>query len=85
VLWFGRPGGGSLVSVTYYDRRADIVYFELAVSEVARSEEREWGLIDFGPDDATVGIEYWSASRRLPADMLAALPDPSRPLEAATK
>lgn len=61
---------------TYYDREANIVYVELRTIEVARSVEREWGLIDLGDDGEPVGIEYWDASARLPAELLEALPRP---------
>ena len=42
------------------------------------SEEVEWGLID--PDSATdevVAIEVWSASKRLPPEVLGTLPAPA--------
>lgn len=68
--------------VTYYDREADIVYVELRAIEAARSIEHEWGLIDLGDDGEPVGIEYWDASERLPAELLAALQAPEPPVEA---
>jgi uncharacterized protein YuzE len=52
----------------YYDREADDVI----------SEEVEWGLIDHDSDtDQVVAIEVWSASQRLPAELLATLPTPA--------
>ncbi len=61
----------------YYDREADIVYIELTDGEVARTIEYEWGLIDVDANATPIGAEYWSASQRLPAELLAALPGPA--------
>lgn len=42
------------------------------------SEEVEWGLIDHDSGtDAVVAVEVWSASKRLPAELLATLPAPA--------
>jgi uncharacterized protein YuzE len=42
------------------------------------SEEVEWGLIDHdSATDEVVAVEVWSASKRLPAEVLAMLPAPA--------
>ena len=69
--------------MTYYDRQADIVFVALNDAAVERSVERDWGLIELAADGATVGMEYWAASERLPKEFLAALPAPPRRLAAA--
>jgi uncharacterized protein YuzE len=44
----------------------------------AVSEEHEWGLIDRDPDDGhLMGFVIWDASRRLPQELVDALPAPS--------
>lgn len=68
--------------MTYYDREADIVYFEVQNADAARSVEHVWGLIDVGGDGQVVGLEYWDASERLPEELLGALPAPKPPVEA---
>lgn len=61
--------------VTHYDREADILYLELRPAKVARSVEHGWGgLVDLGNDGQLVGVEYWEASRHLPAALLDTLP-----------
>jgi uncharacterized protein YuzE len=63
----------------YYDREADIAWLPTGDSTDVVSEEVEWGLIDHdAATDAVVAIEVWSASKRLPAEVLATLPAPSR-------
>jgi uncharacterized protein YuzE len=69
-------------NMTYYDRDSDIVYVELSDAQVDHSVEREWGLLDVDPSGATVGAECWNASQRLPAELLAALPAPPKPVAA---
>jgi uncharacterized protein YuzE len=62
----------------YYDRQADIAWLPTGNSNEVVSEEVEWGLIDRdAASDAVVAIEIWSASKRLPAEVLASLPDPA--------
>jgi uncharacterized protein YuzE len=62
----------------YYDRDADIAWFPTGDSDDVVSEEVEWGLIDHDSGtDAVVGVEVWSASKRLAPEVLAALPTPS--------
>jgi len=62
----------------YYDREADIAWLPTGDSDDVVSEEVQWGLIDHdAATDAVVGIEVWSASERLPAELLATLPAPT--------
>lgn len=61
----------------YYDREADIAWLRTGVADTVVSEEFDWGLVDH--DRATndvVGIEVWSASSRLPSELLDNLPTP---------
>jgi uncharacterized protein YuzE len=61
----------------HYDPEVDIalIVFE---SGTAVSEEHDWGLIDRSPDDAhLMGFEIWDASRRLPPELVSALPSPA--------
>jgi uncharacterized protein YuzE len=59
----------------YYDHRADIAGIRTDGSLDVVNEETGWGSIDHDADtDAVVGIEIREASRRLPADLLAAFP-----------
>jgi uncharacterized protein YuzE len=62
----------------YYDREADIAWLPTGDSTDVVSEEVEWGLVDHdSATDAVVAIEVWSASKRLPREVLAALPAPT--------
>ncbi len=62
----------------YYDREADIAWLPTGSSNDVVSEEVEWGLVDHdASSDEVVAIEIWSASKRLPAEVLASLPDPA--------
>ena len=62
----------------YYDREADIAWLPTGDSANVVSEEVEWGLVDHdSTTDEVVAIEVWSASKRLPAEVLAALPAPA--------
>lgn len=61
----------------YYDREADIAWLPTGTASAVVSEEVEWGLIDHDAEsDRVVAVEIWSASRRLPAEVLAKLPEP---------
>ncbi|HEX5525808.1 MAG TPA: DUF2283 domain-containing protein [Solirubrobacterales bacterium] len=61
----------------YYDRDADIAWVPTGESAEVVSQEVEWGLIDHDvASDEVVAIEIWSASKRLPADLLETLPSP---------
>lgn len=62
----------------YYDREADIAWLPTGQADDVVNEEVEWGLIDHdSSSDAVVGIEIWSASKRLPAEVLDNLPAPT--------
>lgn len=62
----------------YYDRDADIVWLPTGVSSDVVSERVDWGLVDHdATTDEVVGVEVWSASKRLAPEVLAALPTPS--------
>ena len=62
----------------YYDRDADIAWLPTGKSDDVVSEEVPWGLIDHDAStDDVVGIEIWSASKRLPAGVLESLPSPA--------
>ncbi|HET7417297.1 MAG TPA: DUF2283 domain-containing protein [Solirubrobacterales bacterium] len=62
----------------YYDREADIAWLPTGQSDRVVSEEVEWGLVDHDSStDAVVAIEIWSASKRLPPELLAMLPEPT--------
>lgn len=68
----------------YYDQDADIAWLPTGASTDVVSEEVAWGLLDH--DRVTgeiVGIEIWSASERLPAEVLEALPAPAASRRAA--
>jgi uncharacterized protein YuzE len=61
----------------HYDRDADIAWlrFEGFDSTTVVSEQAENGLRDLDPaTGAIVGLEYWHASERLPAELLHVLP-----------
>jgi uncharacterized protein YuzE len=61
----------------YYDREADIAWLPTGHSDDVVSEEVEWGLVDHDSgSDAVVAIEIWSASKRLPPELLEMLPAP---------
>jgi uncharacterized protein YuzE len=62
----------------YYDRDADIAWLPTGQSTDVVSEEVEWGLIDHdSTTDEVVAVEVWSASKRLPPEVLATLPAPA--------
>jgi hypothetical protein len=65
----------------HYDRAADIAWLRLDGwdKDRVRGERTASGLVE--RDRATgriLGLEYWEASRRLPAELLEALPAPPR-------
>lgn len=68
----------------YYDREADIVWIPTGPSSDVVSEETSWGLIDRdrGSRDSA-GLEIWSASDRIPAEVLESLPAPAAGTRAA--
>jgi uncharacterized protein YuzE len=58
----------------HYDPEVDIAMISFE-SGRTRSQEHSWGLIDRHPDDGhLMGFEIWGASKRLPSEMVAALP-----------
>jgi uncharacterized protein YuzE len=62
---------------SHYDPDVDIAWFIASDSRGMWADERPWGLIARDREDGSVaGIELWSASRYLPADLLAAMPRP---------
>ena len=65
----------------HYDRVADIAWLRLNGwdKDRVRVERTASGLIERDPlTDRILGLEYWEASRRLPAELLEALPAPPR-------
>jgi uncharacterized protein YuzE len=63
----------------HYDEQADIAWlrFEGYNPATVVAEEVEFGLREVDPTDRhVVGLEYWHASERLPADLLRMLPVP---------
>jgi uncharacterized protein YuzE len=68
----------------YYDRQADIAWLPTGRSDDVISEEVEWGLVDHDSGtDEIVAVEVWSASKRLPPELLAILPEPGGAQNAA--
>lgn len=64
----------------HYDPEADIAWLRFEGYDPAAvvSEEIETGLREIDPSTGnTVGLEYWQASRTLPADLLERLPLPA--------
>jgi uncharacterized protein YuzE len=65
----------------HYDRAADIAWLRLEGWEKdrVRVEETGSGLVERDRTTGRViGLEFWHASRRLPAELLDALPAPPR-------
>lgn len=63
----------------HYDREADIAWarFESYDPVTAVAEETAAGLRELDPGTGEiVGLEFWEASRKLPADFLRMLPPP---------
>ncbi|MGH2912179.1 MAG: hypothetical protein ACRDJ3_06855 [Solirubrobacteraceae bacterium] len=68
----------------YYDTEADIAWLPTGHAERVVCEEVEWGLIDHdATTDEVVAVEIWTASKRLPKEILDALPAPSGPHDVA--
>jgi hypothetical protein len=66
-----------LVRYAYYDRDADIAWFPTGESDDVVSERVRGGLRDYDrTSHKLIAIEVWSASTRLPATLLDALPAP---------
>jgi uncharacterized protein YuzE len=67
----------------HYDPEVDIALLSFERGR-AVSEEHEWGLIDRDPDDGhLMGFEIWEAHKRLPPELVDALPNPNRSSSAA--
>jgi hypothetical protein len=65
----------------HYDRAADIAWLRLDGwdKDRVRVERTSSGLIERDRTTGRIlGLEYWEASRRLPAELLEALPTPPR-------
>jgi uncharacterized protein YuzE len=63
----------------HYDEQADIAWLRFEGYDPATviSEEVDFGLREIDPNDRhVVGLEYWRASERLPAELLRMLPGP---------
>jgi uncharacterized protein YuzE len=63
----------------HYDEHADIAWlrFEGYDPSTVVAEEVDFGLRELDPTDKhIVGLEYWRARERLPADLLRMLPAP---------
>lgn len=63
----------------HYDEQADIAWLRFEGYDPATviSEEVDFGLREIDSRDRhIVGLEYWHASQRLPADFLRMLPAP---------
>ena len=81
-MWSRSGGGASTKTVKidgHYDAKADIAWlrFEDYDPNVVVSEETDFGLRELDPSDRhVVGLEYRSASERLPSDLLGMLPSP---------
>ncbi len=61
----------------HYDPEVDIALLSFEQGS-AVSEEHPWGLIDRDPDDGhLMGFEIWDARKRLPRELVDALPAPT--------
>lgn len=63
----------------HYDRKVDIAWLRLEGwdKESVRVEHTPSGLVERDLSNGrVVGLEYWEASKRLPAELLDALPSP---------
>jgi uncharacterized protein YuzE len=63
----------------HYDEQADIAWlrFEGYDPSAVVAEEADFGLRELAAKDQhLVGLEYWRASERLPAELLSMLPAP---------
>jgi uncharacterized protein YuzE len=63
----------------HYDEQADIAWLRFEGYDPATvvAEQSSFGLRELDPVDGhLVGLEYWEASRKLPAELLAMLPSP---------
>ena len=65
--------------MSHYAPESDIAFLSLAPGNGRpRSEEVEWGLLVYDRETgALIGAEVWDAAAHLPAQLLAALPEPA--------
>jgi uncharacterized protein YuzE len=66
--------------MSHYAREDDIAAIELEGfgGQTAVGEDHDWGLVLRDRESGrTLGFEIWQASQRLPAELLAALPEPT--------
>jgi uncharacterized protein YuzE len=64
----------------YYDRESDIAWLPTGPLGDITGERTGWGVLARDVETgAVVSIEIWSASERLPAELLDALPEPIDP------
>lgn len=60
---------------SYYTPDGDIAYLRVAHHEGrVRSRRAPWGVGDYDESGQLIGVEVWAASRRLPSELVAALP-----------
>ena len=60
---------------SYYTSDGDIAFICVRPSHgEVHSKEEPWGLRDFDETGELVGIELWGASKRLPPELIDALP-----------
>lgn len=79
----GKPRYPRPVMRVHYDPEVDIALLSFERGR-AVSEEHDWGLIDRCPDDGhLMGFEIWDARKRLPPELVDALPTSSRSQDAA--
>lgn len=71
---------------SYYSPDGDLVYISVRPSDHVRTEEHEWGLLDYDTGSgALTGIEIWEASKKLPDELVEALPHLGRSNVAVTR
>jgi len=64
----------------YYDRETDIAWLPTGPLGEITGERSDWGVVARDVETgAVVSIEIWSASERLPKEILDVLPEPGDP------
>jgi uncharacterized protein YuzE len=64
----------------FYDRESDIAWLPTGPPGDITGEKTDWGIVARDvKTGAVVSIEIWSASKRLPKEILDALPEPVGP------
>jgi uncharacterized protein YuzE len=62
----------------FYDRESDIAWLPTGPLGDITGEKMDWGIVARDvKTGAVVSIEIWSASKRLPKEILDALPEPA--------